>query len=143
MTLHCRSYVGPPQTSHDGVGTSSFPGFGEAPFAIRSTIGRVRYGKAGQKVGECREVQILRRPMSSRTTCAAREDLFRDARPADDRTPLEDENLESRLCRVAGGNEDVVTATDDHRVPRGIHAGWTARGLCILTPRNGSSTLIA
>lgn len=54
MTLQCRSYVGPPQTSHDGVGPNSLLGLGDAGFTIPSTIGRVRNREAGQKVGEYR-----------------------------------------------------------------------------------------
>ena len=51
----------------------------------------------------------------------AREYLFRDCGPAEDVSPLQDENLLARPSEVRGVHKAVVTTADDHDVIVRIH----------------------
>jgi len=63
-----------------------------------------------------------------------REHRFRDARPADDRTPLQDENLEAGLREMRRRDEAVVTAAHDDRIPQAAHGLRSTWDICRVTP---------
>ena len=62
--------------------------------------------------------------------------------PADDRPPLQDQDPEACLGQIRRGDETVVTAADDDRVPRVTHGLRSARDRCRASgPRSSSVKL--
>src|SRR5207245_5576315 len=95
-------------------------------------------------VPEAREIQVADdlRPHEARGICEAREpdaweDLFRHARAADDRAAFEDEDLHPGLREVRRGDEPVVPAAHDDRVPPRLHGrGNAGSGITLMVERH-------